>query len=681
MVARRVPRAAGNLLLAIQTIEGELKGDLPNDAIPESMTFSEWCESIPNLKVDGKPFTLTDRPAMRAIYDLIPTTVEEAERRTLVLMKCAQVGFTVMEILAAIYMALKFEPLRLGFFLPDMALARTKSRDRFIPIIRSVPAAYEKLTTPGPRELVKARTEGNLALRKLGDSLFHFLWTSGRATTESNPMDAVCFDEVQEMTVSAIEKVFERMSGSTIKFALLGSTANNWGGDIHFFYERGNQLRFHTRCPECGAEEPLDDYFPASIGFDSEFLDPRSGEKGRWRYRCRTGHWISDPQQGTWKPDNPGADAGIISIHFHQMLSPTVTPEEIYYAYLNAHDVKNFYNRKLGKPFQDPNELPVNNAILAACVAEGAKVGVVWKSTAANTFMGIDQMGGFNCVVIKERLPDGRHSVIHAEEIHNDDPFASCSALMDRYGVQVCVVEQLPNINDARRFAQAHPGRVFLANRYCEIDEGIARWGDASPLTRSERRTNDEDRDRWTVHIDQHKAMAQTLHRIAMTGCLFPDPKALVQEVREKAARFQAPILQERVFPHLTRTALVTERVNERERRYRRKVEKRGKDPHHAFAFMLCEVAMSRAFGTSTFLFPDLSPEQPTDPSQHPMAQLVQHKRSEGTCGGCSNFQIESGPAGEHGRGLCAFRSSTTARVTVRDVDGEYGCPGYSPIV
>jgi hypothetical protein len=38
-------------------------------------------------------------------------------------MKCAQVGFTVMEILATIYLGLRFAPSTVIMFLPDMNLA------------------------------------------------------------------------------------------------------------------------------------------------------------------------------------------------------------------------------------------------------------------------------------------------------------------------------------------------------------------------------------------------------------------------------------------------------------------------------------------------------------------------------------------------------------------------------
>ena len=97
-------------------------------AIPDGMTFRQWVEKLGDdgLKVDGKPFSLRDRPAMAWLYDQIPSTMTEAFRKTLVLMKCTQVGFTVMEMLATIYLGLKFQPCTVGMFLPDIGLAEGK---------------------------------------------------------------------------------------------------------------------------------------------------------------------------------------------------------------------------------------------------------------------------------------------------------------------------------------------------------------------------------------------------------------------------------------------------------------------------------------------------------------------------------------------------------------------------
>ena len=118
-------------------------------SIPPEMTFLEWCLDLAakGLEVDGRPFTLDDRPSLIPLYEAIPTTKEQAARRTVVLMKGAQLGATVWEMLADLYMAIKFEPAVMGMFLPDQALAGDKSKRRFLPIVRSIPDVHRKLTT------------------------------------------------------------------------------------------------------------------------------------------------------------------------------------------------------------------------------------------------------------------------------------------------------------------------------------------------------------------------------------------------------------------------------------------------------------------------------------------------------------------------------------------------------
>jgi hypothetical protein len=654
----------------------ELDSSIVRGIAPD-VKFVDWCEDLtkerrdpvtgrlrPALKVDGQPFQLSDRPAMRWIYEQIPSTPAEAFRMTLTLMKCAQVGFTVLEMLAAVYFALKFEPLKIGMFLPDMNLARGKSSVRFMPIVRTVPEAYERLTADRPDTKERSKGEGNVMTREMGASLFHFLWTSGKATTESYPMDVVSFDEVQEMLIADMEKAQERLSASKFKFTLMGSTANWPDADIDHWYKKGTRYRFHTRCPTCGVEEPLDGYFPACIVFDPAFPDRVTGIPGDYRYVCREGHWIDEPQAGEWKAENPEAALRKnISIHFHQMLSPTISPREMYEAFINADDLKNFYNRKLGKPYQDPSQIPVTLEMLNACAAEGMRQGLVWKTRARGAYMGIDQMGAFNVVIIKERLPDGRQAVIHVEEIYSADPFARCDELMDLYGISICVVETLPNYNDAHRFATRFPGRVFLA-QYGDMKDDAMRWGDGPKLDVNERRTSEDERTRYTVTLDQYKCMSLTLARLVHQNCLFPDPAALVQEVRDKGVRRQMALLKERVFLHFQRTALVTERLHDGERKYRRKVVKVGIDPHFSYANMLCDIAFSRAHGTATFLIPEgksMIEERRTIAEQKnlhglpgPVAAMFEPLPPGQICGNCTECPM--GPHGAPEKFQCTVR-------------------------
>jgi hypothetical protein len=617
--------------------------------IPDDMTFRQWCEQLgrDGLKVDGFPFTLENRPSMWFIYDLVPTTIEEAREKVVVIMKCAQVGFTVMEMLACIYMALKFEPCKIGMYLPVRDLAAAKSTVRFMPIVRTVPVAYERLVEEDAgRGKQRKKGEGNVMIRQMGASNFYFLWTSGKATTESMPMDVLSFDEVQEMAIADMEKTRERLSASRIKFTLMGSTANWPDSDIHWWYKRGTQHQFHTRCPHCGESSVLDELFPQCIGYDES--------SGDYRYRClHCSGWIDDPQDGEWIAKKP--DERILSVHYPQFLSPTISPREIIESYHNADDMKNFFNRKLGKPYTDPSQVPVTLEHLNACAAEGMAAGLEWKQRARGTFLGVDQMGQFNVAIIKERMPDGRQATIHLEYIYADDPFARCDELMEQYGVQCCVVETLPNYNDAKRFAQRHRGKVFLAG-YADIKDEMLRWGDAPKLDTSERRTSEEERDRYTVTLDQYKCMQVSMARFVKRLCLFPDPAGLVQEIVEKGMRKTVAVCKELAFFHFTRTALVAEK-DEEQKKYRRRVVKVGIDPHTSYANMLCDVAWARAYGTGTFILPtadttkQVAVERAEKMQMHGLpshvAAMVQDLPAGEVCGKCVAFDPDTGQCSE----------------------------------
>lgn len=632
--------------------------------VEEGMSFRAWCEKLgeDGLKVDGKPFKLDDRPAMAWIYDQIPTTQDEAYLYTLVLMKCAQVGFTVMEMLATIYMGLKFGPCTVGMFLPDQNLAQGKSTERFMPVVRSVPDVHALMTQDAADGSGRRGGEGNVMRRRIDQALYLFSWTSGRSTTESFPMDMLSFDEVQEMTIEQMEKAGERLSASSVRFTLMGSTANWPESDIHHWYLLGTRHRFHTRCPTCASMKPLDDYFPQCVGYDET--------EDLHHYLCPNGHRIDDPQDGEWIPENPDADKGpqpgvpliqrrtrIRSIHFPQFLSPTIGPGQILSAYNTAEDMKNFFNRKLGKPYLDPTLVPVSLEHCKAAEAAGIAAGLKWKQRAKGTFMGIDQMGRFNVHVIKERMPDGRQAVIHVEETYSEDPFARSSELMELYGVDVCVVEINPNYNDAKRFAGRHLGKVFICDSFGALVEGMIQWGDAPRLDVSERRTTEEARDRYTLRMDQYKCMQVSMARIVSKLCLFPDSKALVQDVVEKGQKVLAPVLP-RAWHHFTKTALVAEK-DEETNKFKRSVKKIGIDPHFSYANMLCDVAWARSHGTATFIIPDTkgAAVDPADQLRRAglpetVAAMVEDRTAAlvgEVCGKCTAFDAETSTCGERG--------------------------------
>lgn len=195
--------------------------------IPPEMTFRQWCDRLAaeGLKVDGKPFRLDNRRSLWAIYDAIPSTPEAAYQQMMVIQKAAQMGLTVWEMLACIYMARKFSPATCGFYLPDMPLAGYVSRERWLPVVRSIPNLYRELTIDeGPAG--KSRSKGEkrpdpahrrrrvpvpLDVRQ-GD---HRVLPDGRAG----------FRRGQGMQVDDIDRTRERLSASNIRYTMAVSTA------------------------------------------------------------------------------------------------------------------------------------------------------------------------------------------------------------------------------------------------------------------------------------------------------------------------------------------------------------------------------------------------------------------------------------------------------------------------
>jgi hypothetical protein len=150
--------------------------------------------------------------------------------------------------------------------------------------------------------------------------------------------------------------------------------------------------------------------------------------------------------------------------------------------------------------------------------------------------------------------------------------------------------------------------------------------------------------------------------------------------VKDKGEFRQMAVLKDRMFDHLQRTALVIERLDENERKLRRKVRKLGSDPHFSYANMLCDVAYSRAHGRATFVLPDGAPgdqdrqRQAIDEAMPglplPMVEFILPLPPGEVCGRCTACSL--GPHGPPEKFWCERR-----RLNVRAEDA--GCPIFVP--
>ncbi len=512
-------------------------------------------------------------------------------------------GATVLAMLAMLYLGIKWSPCKVLYYMPDMKLSTELSSTRFLPIVRSLPDVHYLLTGGGP-------SEGNVLTRTMQSigSLYRFLWTSSKAggVTESFPGDLLFMDEVQGMTLEQIDRVYERLSASRMRYRFLLSTALFPDLDINAFYLMGDQRTYHSDC-SCANGCVVSDYF-----FDA-FLNNREDEypvtlfHDDWHYMCPVcGDLIADPQDGSWMAMNPTAE--FRSYHLPQTLSPTIRPAELLRAARMADTSlrrQNFSCRKLGRPFVDAGNLLATLETLRRCSDEGRRVGVQWKESANGTCMGIDQMGGFSVVTIAERMPDGRMAIIHVELIQQLNPWERLDVLIKKYGVVVCVVEQLPDIDSARMFAHRHRGKVWLVTSYQDREDFVG-WGDVA-VSASDRKTKSEFFDPWTLQADRYRVLDWAAARLREQFILFPDPARLQASYRdERGDMRRGPVLQEVFWKHYTKTGLLLQSDEDSVRvaTAKRMIIKMGLDPHASFSLMMLCLAWFRAYGTTHFILP-----------------------------------------------------------------------------
>lgn len=573
----------------------EIAQNVPDDLY----TFVEGMR--PTLKVDNEPFVWEGHEYLIEPYKAMAVSGKEnLDGHKMVLMCGAQVGKTVFGFLALVWLALKFWGKYFGYFLPDQAMAMIFSDVRFKPMVRSIPQIRPLWgEDPGADDGDKRKTDQK-RVRSIGPSQIFFSYMQGATSTESIPMLGVVFDEVRKMLEGDIERAEERISHSPYPVNFKYSTAGYPDANIDKYFKQSDQRKFHSKCG-CPDGVVLADSFPDCIGTFA----------GRTVYICPACNTvIENPRVGRWIAHNESSKT--IGYHIPQTLSCRQTPEKILRAFEEAMDLQEFYNSKLGIAYLAPESRIVNEDILRATVNPDLQ----WQTRGVNCAMGIDQMGGFNVVKIRrwgpKDLATGLHKSqsVHIEVIYADDPWERCDDLMREFDVSACVVDALPNINEARRFAQRWKGRAWLADYSYEAkgDGDICEWGDRPNQTHSERKSSEEIKLKYTVRISRYHGIEWNLMKYVHRLKEQPHEKGLEAIIRDSVGRDKPVFLcLEYFWVHLQKVARRKVMIDESQGKFKMVFENIGIDPHCLHADLYCELALSRVNpDPSTKAFGDL---------------------------------------------------------------------------
>lgn len=583
--------------------------------------------------IDGVRFDWEAYPHLVPVY--------EDDHDDLILMAGAQTGKSVRVMAGIARDALIHYGLGFGYFFPDFHLPDKFSSQRFAPFLRSSPElgdllGGERLILPGGESKPPAGQDA-VRTRNLGKSTIYFLSVAGKTSTEGLPMVGVYLDEVRRMSPGDIQRAKERQSAQRRTRNIACSTAYYPESDIHAEFLRGDQRYFHTACgcpdgvvlsltfPDCLADltgctpqlrRQVEHAF-SSRGLPYLGLSPEEIHKwGEAVYLCpQCGTVIVDPRDGYWEPHNPGAYAH--SYQMPQLLSPTFPASRCLQKYqptTGVIDLQEVWNSMVGLPWIDREKQPVHPEHLLASVNPDlhwpANMSVAWRAAnLRNTVMGIDAMGGYCCLVIKERAPNGKARTIHVEVTHGDDPWKRCAHLMQEYNVRVCVADCNPHWNEAHRFARAFKGRVWL----CTYDSSpnpqatVVDWKDRG--RRKGEEMAKEASFKYMVRVHRTKGLKWSLGRWKRGLNETPDPDALIQSLPVSKGRVvltpglkvgewrPVPICRTLYWLHQQRVAFARREVTEQKRRMgivEEVAEHVGIDPHLAHSDLYANVALAR---------------------------------------------------------------------------------------
>jgi len=413
----------------------------------EVKPLGDWAQSLPVI-LDGKPFTFE-----RHEYLIEPYADNHPDQT---FMKAAQLGLTSLAMLRSVYAA-RYRGFRgILYLFPSRSDVIDFSKGRVTPLIEDNPDTIGSWV----RETDAAN------IKQVWNAFLYFRGMRSRAGLKSVPIDFTIMDELDEAPPSAIDMAMERMAHSIFKevLKLSNPTLPDYGIDKAF--QETDQRYWLLKCGKCGEYTCLEDTFP-------DCLKTLNGQVIRACQKCGT---ELNPSLGEWVAKKPTI-TDKRGYHFSQLFSHFVDPRDILHQFRTTNNLTDFWNLKIGNAYVEAQNRLSIEEVLALCGSEG-----IVSQDRGPCFMGVDQGKDLH-VVIGKRYPPKSGKIAHLE-VYKD--WEELDRLMKVFNVSRCVVDALPEMRNARAFAERHRGRVFL-NYYNEHQKGSYSWNEEELIVQCNR--------------------------------------------------------------------------------------------------------------------------------------------------------------------------------------------------
>lgn len=209
------------------------------------------------------------------------------------------------------------------------------------------------------------------------------------------------------------------------------------------------------KCEKCGEYTCLEDTFPECL----------ITVKDRVIRACHKCEAELNPSIGQWAAKKPGVEDRR-GYHFSQLFSHYVDPADILLQFRTTDNLTDFYNLKIGVAYVEAVNRLSSQEVLSLCGSEG-----IASEDEGPCSMGVDQGKDLH-VVIGKKHHEKSGQIVHIG-IYKD--WEELDRLMKNFKVSRCVVDALPEIRNARTFAERHKGKIYL-NYYNQHQKGSYAW-------------------------------------------------------------------------------------------------------------------------------------------------------------------------------------------------------------
>jgi len=386
--------------------------------------------------------------------------------RIKVIRKATQMAMTESEVLNCLHSMIHgLYPQGVLYLFPSQDEVADFSSSRFGPLIKDNPEAIGRYIQDTNRVNLKRIGRGHLYFRsgRLGANIQGSMKTSSKL--KSIPVDHTVHDEYDEMSPNIDEFVDGRMAKSAIKTKsyLANPTLPDYGTDKKF--QLSDQEYWFLKCEACGTWTNLDE----EGAFPDCLHELKDGSVIRACKKCGR---ALDPRRGDWIAARPSI-TDILGFTISHLNASWIDPAEILKKYRDPNTNRgNFTRLVLGKAYiEAENRLSIQE-ILSCCSSYG-----IASSDPGPCYMGIDQ-GGVDRdllhIVIGKKDPAFSGKIVH---VTIEKGWSELDRLMKTFNIARCVIDALPEIDEARKFARRFPGKVFLSY-YNENQKGAYKWNE-----------------------------------------------------------------------------------------------------------------------------------------------------------------------------------------------------------